>query len=601
MQDPEQCAGRASSEQQDESRDTHELERRLHELEAQLERERDARAELEGHLQLHQAQLLELSRSVRSILRSRIWRVLCTAGGGLLSVQAFSARQLEALRRAAARRRAGTGAAGPLISVLMPVYETPEAWLRRSIDSVLAQTYPNWELCIADDHSTQPNVRRILETYARKDPRVRVVYRGVNGHIAAATNSCLELAKGEFVALLDHDDELAPQALSEVAAALARHPDADLLYTDEDKTDEDQHRFDTFYKPDWSPEYLLGCMYTGHLSVYRTTLVRELGGFRSEVNGAQDYDLALRAASRTDRIVHVPKVLYHWRVTEGSMSSGVGAKDYAYASAASALKHFLELNGLRGEVFQGSRYGSYRVQVEVEGNPCVEVRIDPAGEAEDVVRETVNRIRRVTSWPNLRISFTGGGPAKEQPEQGEETAGYIVFVRAGTEVTCPNWLRALAELCQFPAIGAVGPRILTRGGKILSAGFLFVGEKLQAACGGQSPDDPGYFLSAQVPRNYLAVSGACLMTKAALFRSLGGFDSKLPPELSAIDYCLRLHERGMRVAVTPYTWVTRPDEALPELTPEFRARWAHYLRLDPYYSPNLPRDYAYHPASAARR
>jgi GT2 family glycosyltransferase len=578
--------------------DRGELERRIQELERQLEKERELTTELEGRLQLHQTQLLELSRSVRSILRSRIWRVLSTVGGGLLSIQSLGARRLDALQRAVARTRSGTATSGPLISVLMPVFETPEEWLRRSIDSVLAQTYANWELCIADDHSTQPHVRAVLENYLRKDPRIRVVFRETNGHIAEATNSCLELAKGEFVALLDHDDELTPNALNEIAATLARCPDADLVYTDEDKIDEEGHRFDTFFKPDWSPEYLLGCMYTGHLSVYRSVFVRELGGFRSEVNGAQDYDLALRAALRTDRIVHVPKVLYHWRVTEGSMSSGVGAKDYAYASAASALKNFLALNGFDGQVCQGSRYGTYRVQVEVQGGPMVEIRLDVTGEPEDLVRSTVSRIRALTAWPRYRVRLAGTGAGEQNGD--DIPADFLILMRAGTEVTCADWILRLAEFCQFRGVGAVGPRVIGGDGRVQSAGVLFVGEKLQPAYAGHAPDDPGYFLSAQVPRNYLAVSGACFMTKPEIFQQLGGFDGGFPPELSAVDYCLRLHERGMRTVVTPYTEVTRADGDLAELTPEFRSRWVHYLRLDPYYSPNLPREYPYYPLDSTR-
>jgi hypothetical protein len=293
--------------------------------------------------------------------------------------------------------------------------------------------------------------------------------------------------------------------------------------------------------------------------------------------------------------VHVPKVLYHWRVTEGSMSTGVGAKDYAYASAGSALKHFLQLNGLRGQVCQGSRYGTYRVQVEVQGDPLVEIRLDVTGEPEDLIRSMVGRIRTVTEWPNFRVCLTGTG----EEANTEKAADYLILMRARTEVTRPDWIARLAEFCQLPGVGAVGPRVFGCDGAVQSAGMLFIGERLQPAYAGSAQDDPGYFLSAQVPRNYLAVSGACLMTKAALFEQLGGLDGNLPPDLRAIDYCLRLHERGLRTVVTPYTEVTHPAEPVPELTTEFRSRWAHYIRSDPYYSPNLPREYAYYPRENA--
>ncbi|HYP13813.1 MAG TPA: glycosyltransferase, partial [Bryobacteraceae bacterium] len=243
----------------------------------------------------------------------------------------------------------------PLISVLTPIYNTPERWLRRAIESVLDQQYPNWELCLADDRSTDPHIRSVLEEYKARDPRIKVAYRDTNGHIAEATNTALELATGEFVALLDHDDEIAPDALLEVAIALNQNPSLDFIYSDEDKIDEEGFCTDPFYKPDWSPDYFLTCMYTCHLGVYRTSLVREIGQFRPEVNGAQDYDLALRLVTQTERIHHIPKVLYHWRTLETSTASGAEAKDYAYPAAQRAIENHLQLAGTPGTVLPGPR------------------------------------------------------------------------------------------------------------------------------------------------------------------------------------------------------------------------------------------------------
>jgi len=217
----------------------------------------------------------------------------------------------------------------PLLSVVMPVYNTPERWLRRAIESVRAQSYPHWELCLADDASPEAHVRPLLEDYAKVDRRIKVCFRGKNGHISAASNSALELVTGEFVALLDHDDELAPNALFEVAQALNRRPETDYLYTDEDKIDEEGRRFEPYFKPDFLPDLFYGQNYTSHLSVYRTSLVREVGGFRAGYEGSQDWDLALRVIEQTtpERIVHVPKVLYHWRAIPGSTALLISRKE----------------------------------------------------------------------------------------------------------------------------------------------------------------------------------------------------------------------------------------------------------------------------------
>ncbi|MCY3024580.1 MAG: glycosyltransferase, partial [Planctomycetota bacterium] len=233
----------------------------------------------------------------------------------------------------------------PLLSVLLPVYNTPEQYLRLAIESVLKQIYPHWELCIADDCSTASHVRAVLDEYAARDKRIKVVFRPQNGNISAASNSALELATGEYVALLDHDDELAEQALFRMAEAIVADRGVDMLYSDEDKLDMADRHVWPFFKPDWSPEYFLACMYTCHLGVYRTSLVREIQGFRSEFDLAQDYDLVLRLTARTQRIRHIPEVLYHWRITPASTASGATAKPQAHGVAQRALASYLQTIG----------------------------------------------------------------------------------------------------------------------------------------------------------------------------------------------------------------------------------------------------------------
>jgi hypothetical protein len=218
--------------------------------------------------------------------------------------------------------------ARPLVSVVMPTYNSNVGWLREAIESVRAQYYPYWELCIADDASPRPEVRALLAEYASSEPRIRVAYRATNGHISAATNTALGLANGEFISLMDHDDVIPPHALAELVACVDKDPAVDMVYSDEDKLDLRGQRFDPFFKPDWSPDYLESCMYTAHVALYRKSLVDRLGGFRSECNGAQDYDFVLRFTELTDRIAHVPLVLYHWRAVPGSTAAAMEHKGY---------------------------------------------------------------------------------------------------------------------------------------------------------------------------------------------------------------------------------------------------------------------------------
>jgi GT2 family glycosyltransferase len=478
--------------------------------------------------------------------------------------------------------------------VLLPVYNTPGYLLRKSLDSVLRQTYSHWELCIADDRSTEAHVRDLLLQFNAQDPRIRLVWRPTNGGISAASNSCLAIARGEIAVLLDHDDELAPEALAEIAEALRLHPDVDMLYSDEDKIDVEGSRFDPFFKPDWSPEYLLGCMYVGHVGAYRTSLLRELGGFRSEVDGAQDYDLALRVTSRTARVHHVPKVLYHWRALEDSTASGIGAKDYAYAAAESSLRHFLEINQFPGRVLQGAGYGAYRVQLDMRGEPSVRILVAciRALPCEKAVRESI--LER-TDWKRVEVELVERNGLVGHAGGEEE---YLVILDERVRVVSPDWIERLLEYCQQSGVGAVGPRLVDGNGRIQSAGVVFAGGRLCHAYQGDHKDHPGHFLSAQLSRNYLAVSGACLMTPAPAWVAAGGFQSGLTPHLRAIDYCLRLREhQGLRTVFTPYAEMEYdgPNFAPSAADVGFESRWRKYREQDPYYNPNLPREYPYHP------
>jgi glycosyltransferase involved in cell wall biosynthesis len=312
----------------------------------------------------------------------------------------------------------------------MPTYNTPEKWLVAAIESVRRQLYENWELCIADDASKEPHVRKILERYQKKDPRIKVVIRESNGHISAASNSALALAHGEFIALLDHDDEIRPHALACVALELDAHPNADLLYSDEDKIDENGHRYDHYFKPDWNPDLFLVQNYVSHLGVYRTLLVREVGGFRVGYEGSQDWDLAMRVVERTapDRIRHIPKILYHWRSVPGSTAMLIGAKTYATQAAEKVItEHFVRV-GVEASI--SPTKGSYWRVLYPIPHPAPRVTIIvPTRNRLNVLKPCIESILAKTTYPNFEILIV------DNESDDPETAEYLreLEARAGGE------------------------------------------------------------------------------------------------------------------------------------------------------------------------
>ena len=289
----------------------------------------------------------------------------------------------------------------PKISIVMPVYDTPLNFLDLAIRSVRKQQYENWELCICDDASPNPKVRARLESWEKQDPRIKVTYSTQNEGISRASNHALELASGEFVGLLDHDDELSSDALYEVVSLLQQKHDADMIYSDEDMLDPKGRRVRPHFKPDWSPEHMLAVMYTCHFGVYRRRLLEEIGGFRVGFEGAQDYDLVLRLSEKTDQIYHIPKILYHWRMAPNSLASGA-AKPYAYEAAKRALTEHLIRRRIPGEIVHGDRLGSYRVRFNLEGADRVSIVI-PYLARPDALRACVRTIEEKTSYRNYEV------------------------------------------------------------------------------------------------------------------------------------------------------------------------------------------------------
>ena len=513
----------------------------------------------------------------------------------------------------------------PLISILTPVYNTPAEYLRLTIESVRRQLYPNWELCLADDASTEPYVRPMLEEYAKLDSRIRVTFRQQNGNISAASNTALEMANGEYVALLDHDDELAEHALLRMAQAIVADRDLDFLYSDEDKLELDGTRVDPFFKPDWSPEYFLSCMYTCHLGVYRTSLVREVGGFRSEFDSAQDYDMALRVVARKPRIHHVADVLYHWRKLPTSTATSHTAKPKAHEIARRAVQNYLELAGTPGQALAGPVIGFHRVRYKIQGRPLVSIVIPTAGR--DAIirgRKTsylamcLESIKSKTTYKNYevvvvdnddlseehlrlleehevrRIPFTDTfNLASKMNLGGAKAAGdYLLFLNDDIEVISPDWIESMLEYAQQPDIGGVGARLYFPDGRLQHVGVTILNGNPGHPFYGTSGENIGYFCGNIVARNYAAVTGACFLTRAEVFQEVGGFSEAFPLNYNDVDLCLRIGEQGYRIVYVPYARLYHHESASKEGVYEsellaFQERWCPAWRQDPYYSPHL--------------
>jgi glycosyltransferase involved in cell wall biosynthesis len=525
--------------------------------------------------------------------------------------------------------------AKPLISVLMPVYNTPESYLRSAIDSVLAQVYPHWELCIADDASIEPQVRSILEEYAAIDRRIKITFRPENGHISACSNSALELATGEFIALLDHDDLLSPDALFEIALLLNRHPEADMIYSDEDKIDEQGKFSEPYFKPDWSPDSFLSRMYTCHLSTYRRSIVQEIGGLRIGYEGSQDYDLVLRFTEKTQNVFHIPKILYHWRIHPQSTAQSAAAKPYAYDASDRALAEALERRGEPGKLLpiEGSP-GNYIVRYQIKEHDLVSV-IVPTKDKADLLDRCLTSIFEKTTYPNYEVILVDHNSV--EPETAaliqkwqtqfdrfqchrleipfnysklnnfavQQAKGkYLLFLNNDIEVITPNWMTAMVEQAQRRSIGAVGALLLYPDDTIQHAGVVL---GICAYSGHShkhfSATASGYLNQVIGITNYSAVTGACLMCKRENFEAIGGFDENLAVSFNDIDLCLKLMKQGLHNVYLPhvklyhYESQSRGHDDTPEKRDRFlqeaeymMQRWQKWMTCDPHYNPNLTID-----------
>jgi GT2 family glycosyltransferase/SAM-dependent methyltransferase len=544
---------------------------------------------------------------------------------------AWAARQAspEALAAEAPRRLAALRSR-PLISILMPVHDPEPDLLAQALRSVDAQLYPAWELCLADDGSRDPRVRALLEAHAstHKD-RVRLVRLDQSGHIARATNAALALASGPFLGFLDHDDELTPDALLEVAAVLADDPAADIVYSDHDVLGPDGLLRHPHFKPDWCPDLLLSYMYVGHFKVYRAALVRELGGMRDGYEGAADYELALRLSERTQAIRHVPRILYHWRAAPRSTALDPRLKPEGFASGRRALGEALRRRGVGAEAewpdfARRAAIGAFRVRFDSAPDVPVTVII-PTRDRLELLRSCIRSIEERTTHKRFEIlvldndsrepdtlEYLRRSPHRVVPCPGpfnfaalanrgvrEARTEHFVLLNNDTRVSSPDWLGELLGWGRLPGVGAVGAKLLYPDGRIQHAGVLLGIQGLAGHAFQARIDDDArleYQAYAHVARNYLAVTAACMLSHKTAFEAAGGFNERdLKVGWNDVDYCLRLRERGWRVVFNPYATLehlesqSRGDDKDPAEVRYMLGRWRTYVERDPLYNPNFSR------------
>jgi glycosyltransferase involved in cell wall biosynthesis len=536
----------------------------------------------------------------------------------------------------------------PLVSVLMPTYNSPLPFLIEAVESVRAQIYPHWELCIADDASTQQDVLDYLQGLAAQDSRVVLTLRDKNGHISACSNTALESAHGEWVALLDHDDRLHPLALFGVVEALQFKSDANVVYSDEDKIDTQGVRFDPYFKGAFNRELMWAQNMVCHLGCYRRELVNEIGGFTLGLEGAQDHDLALRMIEKsgTDQVVYVPRVLYHWRAIPGSTAQSQEAKPYAESASKRAVQAHLLRMGIGAKVESAPEIPNMnRVRLDLPlPLPLVSLLI-PTRDRIGLLRTCIDSVLNKSTYPQIEIIVIDNGSVEPDSlsylaslsEQGvrvirddgpfnfsalnnkaaEEAKGeFICLMNNDIEIISPDWLEEMLSFAALPGVGAVGARLwypenqgLQHGGVIIGIGGVAGHAHLRLAKG-----EVGYFGRAALHHRLQAVTAACLLIRKSHFWAVGGLDTQLAVAFNDVDFCLRLHQAGLACIYTPFAEMVHHESASrgDDLTGARRERfmtetrfmvdrWGDSLQQDPFFSPNLSLDHSdFRPAQVSR-
>ena len=520
----------------------------------------------------------------------------------------------------------------PLLSIVVPAYRTPEEFLEQMMDSLLAQSYENWELCIANGSPEDDRMQKVLREYTKKDSRIRVKNLEENLGIAGNTNAALAMASGEFVGLLDHDDLLAPNALYEVADRIVADEQTDVLYTDEDKVTTDlKEHFQPHFKPDFSIDLLRSNNYICHFFVVRRTLLEKTGGFRREFDGAQDYDFIFRCTEAAEKIVHIPEVLYHWRTHKESTADNPVSKMYAFEAGKRAIESHLERCREQGVVSHTKDMGFYRVDYPVQGSPLVSVVI-PNKDHSDMLMRCVNSIKEKTTWKNYEIIIAENNSVQKETFdcyqklqedsrirvitwEGEfnysainnfavrEARGeYLLFLNNDVEVISEGWMTFMLGNCQREEVGIVGAKLYYPDDTIQHAGTIIgIGGIAGHAFLNMPRSRTGYLHKASIQLNVSAVTAACMMMKRSVFESLQGFEERLSVAFNDVDLCLRPVQAGYLVVYLPWAQLyhyesrSRGAEDSEEKIRRFqgeiefmRSRWIGLLKSgDPYYNKNL--------------
>jgi glycosyltransferase involved in cell wall biosynthesis len=525
----------------------------------------------------------------------------------------------------------------PIIAVLMPVFNPRPEWLQAAIESVRAQLYPHWQLCIADDCSTDPRIRPLLEAAMAADSGIQVVFRERNGHICASSNSALELVQAPWLALLDHDDLLPDEALIWVAKAITDHPKAKLFYSDEDKLSPAGELFDPYFKGDWNPVLMEGQNTFSHLGVYATDLVRQVGGFREGFEGSQDHDLVLRCSEqlRREQIVHIPRVLYHWRVHPDSTAAGTKAKPYTLKASMRAIAEHLHRRRFCLQQPPSWSPVGFKAQLDLpDPAPRVSVII-PTRNGLEVLKPCLTSLLGITRYPALEVLVVDNGSDDSATLQfltdlegkgkilvlhdpspfnysalnnravEQATGELICLLNNDIEVIDAGWLEEMVVQAMRPGVGAVGARLLYPNSTIQHGGVLLgVGGVANHAHLGLPGEHPGYFGRAQLTQEMAAVTGACLLVSRSNYFAVGGLDAEnLKVAFNDVDFCLKLREQGLQNVYAPaaklihHESVSRGQDLSPQKAARFAAevawmqqRWGEQLLHDPAYNPNLSVD-----------
>lgn len=522
----------------------------------------------------------------------------------------------------------------PKISIIIPMYNTPVNFFEELVDNLIGQTYSNWELCLADG---SPEENKELEKIYKKDERIKYKFIGENKGIAGNTNEALSLVTGDFVALLDHDDLLPLFSLYEIVKCINENPDVEFIYTDEDKFEKlGGKRYDPYFKSDFAPDTLRANNFICHFSVFKKELMDKLGGFRSEYDGAQDYDILLRMSEETNKIVHIPKILYHWRVHALSTAKAGGtAKPYAYEAGIKAIQDHINRLGLKGTVEQGNTLGTYKINYEVIGNPKVSIII-PNKDYINTLKVCLNSLKKLTTYENYEIIVVENNSEESEtfdyykkidgkdkikvvyfPEKEfnyskiinfgvkNSTGDYIIQLNNDTELMTPNWIQEMLGFAQREDVGAVGVELFYPDNTIQHAGIIIgIGGVAGHVFKNLPKGIHGYFSKDAMIQNLSAVTAACIMTPKSIYYDVDCMDEKFKVAFNDVDFCLKIREKGKLIVYNPfvqfkhYESKSRGFEDTPEKKARFQTeidrfhdKWQSVLdKGDPYYNINLRLD-----------